>query len=357
MERTFCFIKTIEGFKIEPFFHNCPYGFVFCTDAKYVKYLTVALQSLRCNRSLHNKYDVVLFVDGALTLSEEQALSGMNCENFNIRIFRVDLFVDSEFKGVNFVERDYWSRSMWHKCYIPLVMNEYERVLYCDCDIVFAADPHSLFSIDFKGKQIAAVRDSIVPCLFRETHRLNNLRNVMGLKNLEDYFNSGVVLYNIKKINVEHFRHSLFSHCSRRDLLYPDQDFLNIYFENNSLMIDLKYNCQANALIYTEDYLDRLTDEQYVRFTDAIKFPVVVHYIGDKKPWISSKSLFSDLFWSFARQSAFYEKILKADLVYTTMRSEVIEENSLYKFLKRASRFILPYGSRRRYAVKRFLGL
>ena len=57
-----------------------------------------------------------------------------------------------------------------------------------------------------------------------------------------NYINSGVVLFNLKKIREDNKEQELNKFVNENNLYYPDQDAINAIFKNNILFLDNKYN-------------------------------------------------------------------------------------------------------------------
>ena len=66
------------------------------------------------------------------------------------------------------------------------------------------------------------------------------MKNIMKIQNEENYFNSGMIMFNIKNIKLSEYRKKLFKAFEIEDLLYPDQDILNIIFENRVKFLETK---------------------------------------------------------------------------------------------------------------------
>lgn len=286
---------------------------VFCPDDKYIKYFSVALLSLLENNK--DQYlDVILLTDNIQCRSQRLILK-MASPNVKIRFFKVSQLLGPLLNDVQLLSKDYWSISMYYKCFIPLVMRQYNRVLYCDCDVCITNNFGELFSIKLDSYSMFATLDTISPVLFLERERLYHIRYKLKLKNPMGYFNTGVLLFNIPQIEPLEYWSDFVSILRSRELLFPDQDVLNIIFEGKVKHISCKYNCQYTALRWWPDYLEKVTDEDYKNdFLKARENPIILHYIGNVKPWHAPQSLLAECFWSYARKSPFYEEILYENL-------------------------------------------
>lgn len=167
-----------------------------------------------------------------------------------------------------------------------------ERLLYLDCDILVRAPIEDLYAIDLKGKSIAAGRDLLGPIIFAG----RDFRQNRDLFDIADpYFNAGVILIDLKRWRdralLELVETLMASGTMAR--LYYDQDFLNIAFRGDWLMLDPAWNLMDPRKVH--EPLD----------------PRIAHYSGEAKPW----NLFSPA--AFRRS---YRHVMTNALFYRYMR-------------------------------------
>lgn len=108
--------------------------------------------------------------------------------------------------------------------YIPA-----ERVLYLDADIMTCADLSSLYDLDLGENEVAAVPDHIG-------------RYWMG----KTYFNSGVLLFNLKRCRETGFFNRSINYVLHHHLFMPDQTAMNRSVKGK-LLISEKYNEQQRG--------------------------------------------------------------------------------------------------------------
>lgn len=120
----------------------------------------------------------------------------------------------------------------------------YEKILYLDCDtLVFKDLDQSIFNNDINDTRLCACKEQ---CFFRNAK--HDLLRQMAAKGLDysslekryDYFNSGVLLFNMKNIDKDF----VFKRCislSHMNFTWHDQDVLNIVFYDFKVL-DSKFN-------------------------------------------------------------------------------------------------------------------
>lgn len=100
-----------------------------------------------------------------------------------------------------------------------------EKIIYLDVDTIVNNDIKELFDIDITDYEMGVVRDVFI----------------WGMKNKRKYFNSGVLLMNLKKIKETKYLEKARNLCNSKKMLFLDQDALN-YSWTNILHLDRKFN-------------------------------------------------------------------------------------------------------------------
>ncbi len=325
---------------IEPIFEH-KNGIVFAPDNGYIKYFAVALKSLIENSNPNEQYDIVLLASD-IDKKNKYHLEKMLPNNFSLRYFDIDNYIKSKF-NLKLNTLQYWSISMWYRIFIPLIMPKYERVAYFDSDICFNQSIDELFKISFNENEILAILDTISPILNYNQSRKQHLTQILGLKKPEAYFNSGVILFNIKKINKQHYINQCLKKIESTNLQFPDQDLLNIVFEGKTKLIPSKYNSQYHFPIFREtDFY--YADEEYQKdYLDGFKNPVIVHYTSSRKPWHSPLEKNAEIWWHYARQTPFYEEILLRMVQSNSVIPNVAVNKEMVKHITQRFKYRLRY--------------
>lgn len=91
-----------------------------------------------------------------------------------------------------------------------------------------------------------------------------------------------MLLLDITKLKKNYTKNDIFELIKKyqKDLIYPDQDFLNIVFRNDIKILDGKYNLLAKI----------------TKFKSLDKMPLIIHYAGSVKPWDNDVSRFDKEF-------------------------------------------------------------
>lgn len=297
---------------IEPFFKE-KVGLVFCVDEIYIPYLSVALQSLNKNCKNGN-YDIIIFETG---LSEEQkCILAQKHSNDKTKIRFISL--NEELKTISkeiLYTRVYLTIAMYYRFFIPHILKTYDKVIYCDCDVLFFQELTPLYALDLKDNFLAAVKDTEnLGQHFRNTDFVEYCKKTLKLQNSLNYFQSGVLIFNVKQCLKEHFLEQCINTlASLNKPIYPDQDVLNIVCENKVSFIEQLYNVENHIVVFHRDGLHYLSDEDLEAYIKSIENVVILHYSGDRKPWNSPQSANAKIWWYYARKTLFYEELLLAN--------------------------------------------
>ncbi len=292
--------------------------FVFSFDEKYAKYFSVAILSLIKHIDSEKLYEIIVLYD-SLSKETQRVLESIMPLNMRIRFICVKAYADVFLKNLKSkISSKHWSVPAFYDLLIPLLMPDYERVLYCDSDLIFQDNIDELFDISFDDKKLIAIKDTVQLAFdsYTESVFVKNqvafIKQNLEIVNLQDYFNSGVMLFNVKDINREKYLERVLKSVSFSELPLVDQDALNFVFKDNVKYISERFNFQYHLY---NDGVGTLLKEIAADYFQAAKHPRIVHYTTSVKPWNTPDCVFGTEFWNYARQSPFYEAIIYENLL------------------------------------------
>ncbi|PKV75521.1 glycosyltransferase family 8 protein [Pontibacter ramchanderi] len=249
---------------------------VFAVDENYIQHFCVAVTSL-----LENNCDRINNVYLLHDIQESQLLKSVI--SFLFRRYKkelISLYVnDSIFS--RFYISGYISRASYYRLILSEVLpDSIEKVLYLDCDLIVTSGLDSLVELEFWKSSSYQVNGSEIGKnenteLFLyavnevKWHNIGRLRS-LGLTG-EKYFNAGVLLINLKRWRSENISKKFFSIALKfnNELMFHDQDILNIVFENSWGELNEKFN------LLNTWFKQDLRNRQYI----------IIHYTGSSKPW------------------------------------------------------------------------
>lgn len=262
-----------------------------CTavNSKYARYLYVMLFSLF--ESNEDEIDVYI-LQADLAECEKHYLNELACQYHN-KIFFVDIDVN-EFAD-ELPKDEHFSIETYFRLMMPELLNQIDRVLYLDVDIIIQGSLSGLYDMDLDGSIMAVCQDMLVEYLDEGYQRRFKRYGHIP------YFNAGVVLYDLSKMR-EKYTFSDFMDAAKQlnfDLPYVDQDILNFLFYDQVKWIDRnKYNYMPAS-----DKGECLKNNSFT--------PAIVHFAGIN-PWVAKKDpSISHLWWKYAKKTKWYVELLE----------------------------------------------
>lgn len=157
-----------------------------------------------------------------------------------------------------------------------------ERVLYLDCDTIVLEKLDSLWHTDMGRCFLGMVAEPTVT---------KKRRVQLGMPNEQPYFNSGVLLINLKLWREENAEKIVLDYyCGKGgDLTAPDQDAINGALVGRILELPPRYNYGSVQIYYPWKAQRRISsptpfmsEEEYRQGTAN---PAIVHFLGEERPW------------------------------------------------------------------------
>lgn len=255
----------------------------FSCDDNYIPWLSVALRSLIDNTTKENNY-VVHILNNGLKMENEKKIRAMQTENVKIKFVNVSKKIMPIIENLGL--RDYYTVAIYFRIFIASMFPQYKKAVYLDCDIVVLNDIAKLCNSDLHGNILGVINDQVVEVtepFFRY------VKYAVGVDH-ERYFNSGVMVMDLKKFREEHIERKFVEILTTHnfDLVAPDQDYLN-------------FLCKDRV-----EYLDKSWNKQCMK--DGYKGEVnLIHYNYFKKPWNDHYVKYRKYFWDYCKKTPFYD--------------------------------------------------
>ncbi len=186
------------------------------------------------------------------------------------------------------------------------IFNDLDTILYLDGDIIVRDDLSELFSVDLSGYYAGAVRD--LPQVIYDEQKIG--KDIAAT----DYFNSGVMLLNLKKIREDNVESKLIeTKKNYNDDSLMDQNIFNIVFKNTVLQLPLEYNaCYINLVESKDKYDISRINELYGRnYKNVLQFLPdikIMHFSSKLKPWYFYDVPLADEWLFYYNKTAFSDK-------------------------------------------------
>ncbi|MBQ8684549.1 MAG: glycosyltransferase family 8 protein [Clostridia bacterium] len=269
----------------------------YASDENYMPFLAVALTSLKEYANKEYVYKIHVLYTGVLN-GYATKIREMSSDNFQIEFNDLSQKIDEISDMMHC--RDYYTSAIYYRLFIPALFPQYDKAIYMDCDTVLRADIAELYAIDIGDDLIGAVADQAVAAVpeFREY-----TKNALDIDS-ERYFNSGVIVMNLKKFRETDFYATFCDVLRSYDFIVaPDQDCLNLICKDK---------------VY---YYDAAWNKMPIGGANECE-PKLVHYNLNLKPWHYDGILYEEYFWAYAKKTPFYGVIVAKKAAFSPERAE-----------------------------------
>ncbi len=255
------------------------------TDNRYILPTLVSMTSICENKNKDTVIKFNIMLSGEVNAENKKKMKKLQELYKNVS---VDTF-DMKNKFSEAYLTSYITTATYYRCCIPSLLKQYGKVLYIDTDTVITTDLWDLFSTDISEYYIAGVKD--MGMCFRGSYLNNYYYKKLGIKNMNQYVNAGILLINNKKMredNIERKFYDYIPSLASRELLLQDQDVFNAVCYGKIKLVSPEYNwmiCHARAASF-EQLMSLYCDVcDHRGLNKAQSYPAIIHYCGYEKPW------------------------------------------------------------------------
>lgn len=339
--------------EIAPIFKDNYTAIVVNSSDFYVPYLSVYLQSIKDNSSADHNYDVVVCESSISDLNKVILKKHFEISNnLSLRFFNPSQI----FENCNLhVSHNYLCKESYYRLAAALIFKDYKKIIYTDADLIFTTDPQKLYNLDVSNNSILSVLEPIWSYWINYNANISGVninkysKNILKLKDLHRYFNTGVMLMNIDFLKENNYSEQMTKKLTTQTkYLYQDQCVLNEVLQDTIGVLPWAWNQEilgSNVLKYAQPFF-----KEYCNTNED----GIIHFIGGNKPWKEPQRAYSYLWWEYARKTPFYEVILERMLSASTLNKKALIEaikfrsNILY-YWKYKILFAFSFGKKKEY--------
>ena len=276
---------------------------LYCSDNNYAPYLGVSMVSVLENNKTAEKITFYIVSDNISDDNLSRLEKQVSAYGDSRKIIIVD--------GKEWVDRLEDMKMITyrggHAANLRLFFTDYigqnvERLLYLDCDTIICGDLSELFETQMQSAPAAVVLDSLSAYY----------KKALEFDDNEGYFNSGVILFNVKNWREQNCRERIIETIRDTELplVNPDQDVLNLALREQKMVISPKYNFQTTHQAYSDkSYFKIYMREGYYSAEEIAndrKAPIILHayrFLG-QFPWHKNAiHPWKKLFWDYVKIS------------------------------------------------------
>lgn len=255
---------------------------VYQFNEKYVPYAGVSITSLLHNNRQEKEIRIFILGENLTKKSKDMLKSFASANNAVIRLVDTEKLIKKMIDLNLPAYRNSYAANM--RLFLPDILDEsVHRILYLDADTVITGSLDALFTMDMGENSLAMALDSLAV-----KHGVH-----IGLKKEDDYYNSGVILFELDNWKANSYTEKIIDHIKNCRAVYPspDQDLLNVVCYSGIKRLGPEYNYQPiHGAFSAEGYLRTFWKQGYYskeEIVGAAENAVIYHcfrFIGEF-PW------------------------------------------------------------------------
>ena len=268
---------------------------VLCSDDNYAQHIAVVIASIMAK----TKERVCFYVINDNISKDKIEKLKNTADTFKTQI---EFITVSEDKFVNVYLSGHVSKAAYFRLALADILpNDIEKVIYLDVDLLVFDDINKLWQIDLENLPLAAVPDYGIMASGR---LCKQKKQVIGLPVGEKYFNSGVLVVNLKEWRKEDYTKQILEIINNNQFPHHDQDALNKLFMHKWKELELRWNVIPPIYyLFNKVLFNKKLRNSALKAKSDI---AILHYAGSYKPWqFKMYNGFNDKYYYFLALTAF----------------------------------------------------
>ena len=253
---------------------------VYASNDGYARHLGTSLYSLLDRNQLEGEITVYLLSVGMSKENQEKLRT--ITDRFDRRLEVIEMGDLTE-RFPYEIDTGGFDISAMGRLFVGTVLPDtVERVLYLDCDTVVLTSLRKLWAVDLGTCVMGAVME---PTIYP------SIKEQIGLKPEDGYFNSGVLLIDVKAWRQQEAELQMVEFYKKLGgkTFACDQDTLNGALKGKIKPLSPRYNFFTNyRYFHYKDLADQSPSYKIVPkdvFKRAKSHPAIIHFMGDERPW------------------------------------------------------------------------
>ena len=274
---------------------NSQISIVFASDDNYAQHIAVVIASIMAK----TKEKVCFYVINDNISKDKIEKLRDTADTFKAKIEFISVPED---KFSNVYLSGHVSKAAYFRLALTDILpNDIEKVIYLDVDLLVYDDIKKMWQIDLKNLPLAAVPDYGI---MASPRLCKQKADAIGLPVGEKYFNSGVLVVNLKEWRKEDYTKQILEIINNNQFPHHDQDALNKLFMHKWQALDLRWNIIPPVFNLFSKIL--LNSNFRKNAITARKNPGIIHYAGRYKPWeFTLHNGFNDKYYQYLQLTSF----------------------------------------------------
>lgn len=261
----------------------------FAISNAYAPFCGIAIESMLKNSNVGYNYEILLLYQDDISFENKQKIASISSKYPNVIIRFINI---KEIGTVyEFYTYGHFTKDVYSRVFLASpVFSEYDKILFLDSDMLILGDVSNLWEkTDLGEMHLAAAEDMFVKyLLYKDRKILYNkelitfqqyISGVLALDNPDKYFNTGVLLMNLKQIRLDQMFEIWIQQLQENQYMYFEQDMFNAMYSNNYVKLDCGWNNQLLESNYDDasQLMREVTTDSYI-----------LHFCGNNKLWLIS---------------------------------------------------------------------
>lgn len=282
---------------------------VCAADDKYAMPLAVMARSVLEN--LKSDRNVIFFIiDGGIcNRNKNKILKSLNSKKCEIiflskpDVLIRDIEAAHQYCVIEGIEnKKHLSVAAYYRLLIAeLLPQQFEKAIYLDCDLIVQEDLDKLWQIDLEENYLLAVPDMWIHSISAHNGLINYQE--LGVDANAKYFNSGVIVINLKKWRTERIFAKAVEYfkTNKSYVRFHDQDILNAILAGKWKEVDPRWNVTPGISEYPSWEVSPFAEDVY---NNLLNEPFIIHFAAAAKPWNSLDAEFKEHFFRYVDLTA-----------------------------------------------------
>lgn len=284
-----------------------PIVLTYITDNHYVVPTILSITSLIENRKTSRLIEINVITNN---LSAENKNYLEQIDYSNVSLTTID--AGSLLEQYSHIAQNHWvPNTAMLKFFLPKIFPHTEKMIYIDGDTLILDDIEEFYDTDIDTYYAGVVQDSYCLCELGQNHIQTYAPECKA------YFNSGVLLLNLKKLRDEHVSEKLIEEKLKQKSYYMDQDTLNNVFNGKTKLLSYRYNCLYSNL--TPSIKPQLADlfgvDLDIPNMEIFQLCTIMHFPGKDNPWEDYTEIATPLYKKYHKKSVL--KHQKLSIIYS----------------------------------------
>lgn len=274
-------------------------------DDNYVMPTAVTIQSIKDSHYGDCILDVYV-CSFQLSASNREFMHKLSSNSVNVMIKLCDVNnIQDRIEKIK--QKTHVTQTSLLKFELPNLFKDIDSLLYLDSDIIVKGNIEDLFMVDISDYYLAAI-----PEMWKYLDKYWGKLEYSIKKDF--YFNSGVLLYNLKKMREDDVTKKLWENklemandFSKKTM---DQDTLNEVCSSRTRVLPILWNFNtafSNSKVVNVSIFNAILNTNFYSFEEIVNSAHILHYVGkEDKPWLYSTAN-CITFWDEAYNNAGFE--------------------------------------------------